>query len=170
MDLACYDPGNVPPGLREFLSQGDIEGANATAVAERGTIHSWGQNMTYNSYLNHQVDWYATRFWFSRSVQADKFLKKVCRNQAKATARVSHLVAAIWDLQKKKDLLVDTLQKATYPYVVEKTMPAKLMQVYNACADDVQAVAYKELVQRETSMCICFPVDYLEHRFLIGCS
>ena len=44
MDLACYDPGNVPPRLREFLSQGDIEGADAKAVVERGTIHSWGQH------------------------------------------------------------------------------------------------------------------------------
>ena len=51
-------------------------------------------------------------------------------------------------LKKKKDLLVDILQKATYPYVVEKTMPSKIMQVYNAYADDILAVAYKEIVQR----------------------
>ena len=76
-------------------------------------------------------------------------MKHGCNNRAQAKARVSHLVAAIWDLKKKKDLLVDTLQKATYRYVIEKIMPARLMQVYGAYAYDVQESAYRELVKRK---------------------
>ena len=149
VDLSCYDPGNVPAILREFLSQGVVEGASAKAVAERGTLHSWGQTMQYSVNVNRQVEWYASHCWFSRFAQTDKFMKHGCNNRAQAKARVSHLVAAIWDLKKKKDLLVDTLQKATYPYVIEKTMPAKLMQVYNAYAHDVQGSTYREMVQKK---------------------
>ena len=87
--------------------------------------------MSNNVYFNKQVEWYADHSWFKRFSTADKFLNNGQKNQALAKARVRHLVAAIWDLQRKKDLLVDTLQKATYPYAVEKTMPQRLMQVYN---------------------------------------
>ena len=110
--------------------------------------------MQYSVNVNRQVEWYASQCWFSRFAQTDKFMKHGCNNRAQAKARVSHLVAAIWDLKKKKDFLVDTLQKATYPYVIEKTMPAKLMQVYNAYAHDVQGSTYREMVQKETSICI----------------
>ena len=62
----------------------------------------------------------------------------------------------MWDLTKKKDLRVDTMQKAVYPYAVEDTMPQRLMQVYNAYSGSAT-----EDIQRETRMCItnarCMP-------------
>ena len=81
MDLSCYDPGNVPERLREFLSQGDIEGANAKGVAERGTLHTWAQNMQYNVHVNDQVSWFADHCWFRRFVQTDKYMKHGDRNR-----------------------------------------------------------------------------------------
>ena len=110
--------------------------------------------MQYNVHINNQVSWYADNCWFRRFVQTDKYMKHGDRNREKAKARVYHLVAAIWDLARKKDLLVDTLQKAAYPYVIEKLMPARLMQVYGAYEHDIQDNAYRELVRKETSMCI----------------
>ena len=47
MDLSCYNSECVPPKLSEFLSQGDIEGANGKGCAERGQFHSAYSNMTY---------------------------------------------------------------------------------------------------------------------------
>ena len=154
MDLSCYNPENVPHRLREFFSQGDIEGANGKAVAERGTIHAAYQNMTYSVKMDDRVDWYADNCWFRRFVVKDKYMYSGEANQKKARKRVYHLIAAIWDLSRKKDLLADTLQKAAYPYATENVMPSRLMQVYRDYGHNVQDNAYRELVQKETSMCI----------------
>ena len=130
MDLSCCSPGNLPERLREFLSPGDIEGANGKAVAERGEIHSAHQNMHVEVNIDKYIKWFAAKSWFRWYAEKDKYMSSTEDNRSKVKQRVLHLVAAMWDLSGKKDLLGDTLQKAAYPYVSENVMPSRLLQVY----------------------------------------
>jgi hypothetical protein len=157
MDLSCYNPDNLPQRLREFLSQGDIEGANGKAVAERGEIHAAYQNMNYNVKIDKRVGGYADNCWFRRFVVKDKYMNSSEANQKKARQRVYHLIAAMWDLSRKKDLLADTLQKAAYPYATENVMPSRLMQVYRDYGHNVQDNATENLFRRKRACVLQMP-------------